>query len=54
MLGIHGPYRKEKEMEKKLLAMTVLALCASAGSVAPQPAAATMIPEKSVECGTKD
>ncbi len=41
-------------MKKKLLAITVLALGASAGSAAPQPAAATMIPEKSVECGTKD
>jgi hypothetical protein len=54
MLGIHGLYRKEKEMKKKLLAITVLALGASAGSAAPQPVAATIISEKSVECGAKD
>jgi len=41
-------------MKIKLLAMAALALSASAVSTAQQPVAATIISEKSVECGSKD
>jgi hypothetical protein len=41
-------------MKKKLLAMASLALCACAARAAQQPETATIISEKSVECGTKD
>jgi hypothetical protein len=41
-------------MKKKLMATAVLAFCASAARAAQQPEVATIISEKSVECGSKD
>jgi len=40
-------------MKKQLLALAVLFLGASINSAAQQPTAATIISEKSVDCGTK-
>jgi len=53
MLEVHSSYPKEKEMKKQLLALAVLFLGASINSAAQQPTAATIISEKSVDCGTK-
>ena len=53
MLEVHSSYPKEKEMKKQLLALTVLFLGTSINSAAQQPTPATIISEKSVDCGTK-